>query len=175
MSDPNYRIQRDRTKCCANWHPSLATHWFAVLAFPDCVRRDLCGRCFEDYRKGVEERDLIFWKVRRRPDGKKEVSLDLVALRLLFDRLGEEDSERAAGLRYFVALLLLRKRALRMVDPINEAQEQADLVVADPKIQGVEPVALYAPDLDLDNLGGLKDELLAILEDEDGEPAADAV
>ena len=92
--------------------------------------------------------------------------LDLVSLRFLFDRLGEEQGEQVAGLRYFVTLLLLRKRVLKMADPIDEEQEKADLVVTDPKIPEMKPVALFAPDMNLDSMEGLKDELMAALAEE---------
>lgn len=165
----NYKIQRDRGKCDRPGCPlPVATQWFAVLELPACVRRDVCDACFQEVRR-TDERGLVFWRAQRKADGKKELSLDLAALRLLFDRLGEEEGERPAALRYFVTLLLLRKRSLRMVDPRNEREEQADLVVVDPKIKGMEPVALFAPDLDLDDMGAIKDELLAALEEDDRE------
>lgn len=75
-------------------------------------------------------------------------------------------SARARELRYFVALLLLRKRQLRMVDPKTEEQERADLVVIDPKAEGAEPVALFAPELDTDRMANLKNELLAALDED---------
>jgi len=162
-----YKIHKDRTRCTKPGCPlPVATHWFAVLEFPECVRRDVCDACFQDVQR-QQERPPVFWRARRRADGKKELSLDLAALRMLFDRLGEEEGDRPAALRYFVTLLLLRKRALRMVNPRNEREEQADLVVIDPKIKGMEPVALFAPDLDLDDMGMVKDELLAALEADD--------
>jgi hypothetical protein len=81
---------------------------------------------------------------------------------------GEGDAaqraEAAAGLRYLVALLLLRKRVLKMVDAVTPEQQAADLVVVDPKVEGMEPVALYAPELDAERLANLQQELLAALE-----------
>ncbi|MBK8975355.1 MAG: hypothetical protein IPM29_05480 [Planctomycetes bacterium] len=125
---------------------------------------------------------------------KRAPTLDLQSLRALFDRLGEVEAEvaesapaggvpagesadpgegrgsalradRARELRYFVALLLLRKRMLRICDPKTPEQERADLVVIDPKAEQPEPIALFAPELDTDRLAGLKDELVAALEE----------
>ena len=52
----------------------------------------------------------------RKGNEDKTQILDLVSLRMLFERLGEEEGEQLAGLRYFVALLLLRKRVLKIVN-----------------------------------------------------------
>ena len=82
---------------------------------------------------------------------------------MLFDRLGNVADERARALRYFCALLLLRKRVLKMVKPKTREQEQADLVLRDPKLKEMEPVCLVAPAIDISELGAIKDELLAML------------
>ena len=87
--------------------------------------------------------------------------LDLVTLRQMFDRLGEEPSDQARSLRYLVALLLLRKRVLKMANPSTPEEEAADLLVVDPKVEGMHPVALTAPAMELAELVAMKDELLA--------------
>ena len=175
-----------------------ADAWNALLEFPDCVRRDLCDTCFAERCQELgEDAEPIYWRVRRRVHGVQRTGpvLDLEGLRGLFDRLGavaageaggrevvdgtsdsedldaDADAQRRqqfAELRYFVALLLVRKRSLKIVDPRNEDEELADLIVVDPKDSEMDPVALYAPPLDTDRLSGLKDELLAAL-DEMGE------
>ena len=58
----------------------------------------------------------------------------------------------------------LRKRVLRLVDAETEEQERADLLVVDPKVEDMRPVALHAPDVDSDNLEALRKELLSVLE-----------
>ena len=75
----------------------------------------------------------------------------------------EDAGEVAGGLRYLVALLLIRKRRLKMVDALTPEQEAADLVVVDPKVEGMEPVALHAPSLDPERLAGLREELTAAI------------
>ena len=56
-----------------------------------------------------------------------------------------------------------------MVPPRTAEQERADLVVVDPKMKELEPIALFAPAIDLDDLSKIKDELLAAMgEDLDG-------
>ncbi|MCA8957931.1 MAG: hypothetical protein KDC87_17785 [Planctomycetes bacterium] len=75
--------------------------------------------------------------------------------------LAEHRQRTAAGLRYLVALLLLRKRRLKLVDPTTPEEEAADLLVVDPRIEGMAPVSLFAPELGDDGLDGLRDELMA--------------
>ena len=84
---------------------------------------------------------------------------------------GTDASARAAGLRYLVALLLLRKRRLNMVDATNEIEERADLVVIDPKVEGMEPVALFAPALDPEGLDNLRIELMVAIGEEAAAPS----
>ena len=166
MAD-EWKIHRDR-KACDKPECPLPTDrsWLVVLDWPACVRRDLCDACFHDYERRCQGGEPpIFWRALRKTSGAKEPVLDLNSLRLLFDRLATVDDERARSLRYFCALLLLRKRVLRMVPPRTAAQERADLVVVDPKMKEMEPVALVAPAIDLGDLGAIKDELLAAIGD----------
>lgn len=168
-----WKIQRDRKGCEKPGCPlPTSKSYFAVLEWPACMRRDLCDACFTDYERRCQGSEPpIFWRANRKPSGSKEPVLDLVSLRLLFDRLATVDDDRARALRYFCALLLLRKRVLRMVQPRNAAQERADLIVVDPKQKELEPVLLFAPALDLDNLGAIKEELLAAIGENDGKQA----
>ena len=164
----DWKIVKDRTKCDKPGCPLTASsEYFAVLELPSCIRKDLCAACFRTHESELEGAPL-FWKGRRRADTKSGPVLDLASLRQLFDRLGdhaedEEGAETAKGLRYLVALLLLRKRWLKMVDPRNAEEEKADLLLIDPKVEDMEPVALAAPDLDDERLDVLKGELAAIL------------
>lgn len=129
-----------------------------------CVRRELCDACFRDHERVCPpDQPPIFWRAFRKRAGQKEPTLDLQSLRVLFDRLGNVDDDRARALRYFCALLLLRKRVLKMARPRTAAEERADLVVVDPKLKEQEPVALFAPAIDPSDLGAVKDELLAAI------------
>lgn len=168
-------------KDCAELGCSInaGQEFYAVLDLDPFARRDLCAVCFSRMERS-DQRPPIFWKSRRRTPGGKNTGpvLDLTALRVLFDRLGEAgDDEKARGLRYFVSLLLLRKRVLKLVDAMTPAQEAADLVVIDPKVQGMAPVALTAPDLDNASLETLEADLMAALSDQppegDGEVEAE--
>jgi hypothetical protein len=170
-----WHIHRDRGGCPQPGCPlPAADEFFALLSLPDCRRQDLCATCFHQHAAASSE-PLIFWKARRVRGEKRGPTIDLASLRILFDRLGDVDSDEARGLRYFVALLLLRKRILKSVRPANVAEEAADLVVVDPKVPGSPRTILIAPELEGDRMSRLKDELLAALaeQDPDALPAAE--
>ena len=161
----NWKIVRDRTQpekpCCKQ---AAQSEYYVILELPDCVRRDLCAVCFQEVVRATES-PPPYWKARRKVGKSDKPPFDLLSLRVLFDRLGEDDaqSENAIGLRYLIALLLLRKRVLRMVDPKTPEQEAADLVVIDPKVDDMEPVALLGPEMTDERLAELKNELLTVL------------
>jgi len=165
----DWKITRDRKACERPGCPlPSAQQYYAVLEFPACVRRDVCDACFCEVERNAAGQ-AVYWRAQRRKSDSKEPVLDLVSLRALFDKLGGVEDERARQLRYFCALLLLRKRVLKMVPPRTAEQERADLVVIDPKMKELEPIALFAPAIDLDDLSKIKDELLvAIGEDAEG-------
>lgn len=169
----DWKIQRDRTACTRPGCPlPTSRSYFAVLQWPACVRSDMCDACFQDYeRRCPAGEPPIFWRAFRKPSGSKEPVLDLNSLRALFDRLASVEDDRARALRYFCALLLLRKRVLRMVPPRTAEQERADLVLGDPKNKEAPPVALFAPAIDLSDLSALKDELMAAIGEGGATPA----
>ena len=167
-----WKITRDRARCDKPGCP-LPTQrdYLAVLELPACVRRDLCEACFTDLaRKGTEP--PVFWRAQRKGQGSREPVLDLASLRLLFARLGKVEGDKARSLRYFCALLLLRKRVLKLVRPRNAEEERADLVVADPRLKEMEPIALFAPSVDGADLTAVKQELLAALGESSAEGAS---
>ncbi|MBL9077137.1 MAG: hypothetical protein JNL08_06530 [Planctomycetes bacterium] len=169
----DWKIHRDKHGCTKPGCPlPTCRSYVAVLEWPACVRHELCDACFADHERRCQGAEPpIFWRALRKQAGSREPVLDLASLRLLFDRLGTVDDERARSLRYFCALLLLRKRVLKMVAPRTAEQERADLVVVDPKQKEMEPVALFAPAIDLSDLSAIKDELLAAMGEDAGKDA----
>src|SRR5688572_20060185 len=111
----SWKIRTEKSRCTRAGCPlPAAREYFALLTLPECSRRDVCAECFEEEVGKGEGKGLVYWKARRQPGEKKEPTLDVESLRGLFWKLGEESGERAAGLRYLVALLLLRRRALKL-------------------------------------------------------------
>ena len=178
--------------------------YYALLQLPECLRLERCESCFDELRHGGQEMpfhwkvrrtndgkkqpslDLeslraLFDRLGEITTGQERTSGDALAVAEVSATAGGEAEsadcgkvDTASGLRYLVALLLLRKRRLKMVDPQNAEQEAADLVVVDPKIEAMEPVALFAPDLGPDRLGNLREELMAAIGDEHESQAFDA-
>lgn len=166
MAD-EWKILRDRGRCEEAGCPlATADEVFAVLELPECRRHELCATCFHRHVAAAPA-EPIFWKVLRRDGPKRGPTIDLASLRVLFERLDEVEGDEARGLRYFVALLLLRKRVLKMVQPATTAEESADLVVIDPRLPGAQRVVLFAPELEGDRMSRLKDELLAALSEQE--------
>lgn len=160
----DWKIRSGRGRCeMPGCSAPPSPEWFAVLEPPDYTRRDLCPACFARAERESGE-PLIFWRAKRKEAKREGLVLDLESLRVLFDRLGEREDEKARGLRFLVALLLLRKRMLKVVDAKTPEQEAADLVVVDARVPDGEVVALFAPPLDDERLGELKRELAEAME-----------
>jgi hypothetical protein len=167
-----WKIRLEKTKCTRAGCPlPAAREYYALLALPECARRDVCAECFEEETRRKGERALVYWKARRQPGERKEPTLDVESLRALFWRLGEAEGERAAGLRYLVALLLLRRRALRIARDAASQALDADLVVVDAARAGSGAVALRAPELGDGVLEELRGELLGALGDAEADDA----
>ena len=92
-----WKIHRDRNACTKPGCPlPTAEEFFAVLELPDCQRHDLCAMCFQQMEQETDSQP-IYWKARRKIGDKKGPTLDLVSLRVLFDRLGEVEDIAAAA------------------------------------------------------------------------------
>ncbi len=88
----SWKIHKDGSRCDRPGCPlSSGSEYFAVLELPACTRRDLCEPCFRELERGSAEPPL-FWCGRPRPNKSKGPVLDLVSLRQLFDRLGEQNA-----------------------------------------------------------------------------------
>jgi hypothetical protein len=61
-----------------------------------------------------------------------------------------------------------------MVDPQTPEQEAADLLVVDPRVEGMEPVCLSAPELDPERFAHLREELMAAIGEDSSERSAAA-
>jgi hypothetical protein len=134
------------------------------------TRRDLCASCF-----GAEERTLaeghVHWKTRRPIPSRGEATVDLESVTELFHRLLGDPRPEVEGLRYVVALLLVRKRRVKLsVAPVapagaagtaGEDDGAGALLVVDPRDgSGGAVIELAAPELSPDALERLKKEFL---------------
>ena len=75
-------------------------------------RADLCASCGESVASGGGQ---LFWRRRRSEGAGPGAVVDFAMLRELFDRMLERPDEIYGRLAYLVALVLIRKRLLRLV------------------------------------------------------------
>jgi hypothetical protein len=154
-----------RGRRCADCNaPLLPGHQvFSILELQGYVRRDLCEACFARAGDGRNQHQT-YWRHRRPEPSMKELKVDLESVAELFQRLLDDTRPEVMGLRYLAALLLVRKRRLKLVH--GQESEGQDLTVAVPGSEGNEPRALLltAPDLSPESLERLKTEFLGSLQ-----------
>lgn len=103
-----------------------------------------------------------FWKTRvRSPEEKKRLVIDIEAFYAFFSSLGETDDPQRQVFRYLVALLLTRKRVLRL-DEIEKSPDGDTLVVFDRRQDKV--LRLPCPDLNSDRIQDAQNAINEIFE-----------
>ena len=122
------------------------------------ARTDYCAACWAKLASQLEA--PIFWKTRRRGVDDAKNLVDLASLHGLFLNLVEDSRPEVEALRYVVALLLLRKKLLKVVRGAGGAR--GDLVFKDPR-DPEKRMRLPSPDLSEESLQNLKDQLGEIL------------
>ena len=116
-----------------------------------------------------DEAPLIFWRTRWAEKKKRGLQVDFDTVEALFLALAERTEERLLMLRYLLALLLMRKRRVKLMRVVRR--------------QGVEFLRLKRPrreeeldtqvfDLDPETVQGLREELTGLFE---GEISADDI
>ena len=154
-----------RSRRCADCNGPLlpGRQVFSILQLAELVRRDLCEACFARAGAGKGAHQT-YWRHRRPEPSVKELKVDLDSVAELFQRLLDDTRPEVMGLRYLAALLLVRKRRLKLVQ--GDEGEGQDLAVVVPGGDGAEPRALVlpAPDLSPESLDRLKSEFLGSLQ-----------
>jgi hypothetical protein len=139
----DFEVQRC-TRCCAATDRALepGDECYSVLEVQgaDVIRKDYCS----DAWKGAPAAAFGWWKSRvPEPTAKKIKLAPNEVLLELFDQLADKNEQQ--DLRYVLALLLVRRRVLR-VDVANEQPhgEQGDAIMN----HGAESMTLYCPKRD---------------------------
>ncbi len=90
-------------------------HHFSILLFgtEGFAREDRCSTCFE--LVGTDSESLVFWRTEHRSMERRGLAIDFDSIERLFLALAGRAEERFAELRYLLALLLLRKKRLKLV------------------------------------------------------------
>jgi hypothetical protein len=137
---------------------------FSLLAFEaeDVVREDVCRSCFPKRRAAAGER-LIFWRSRHRV-GKKAVAVDFEALEGLFLALEGRVEVQLRELRYLLALLLMRKKRIKLLKTARKPDGEA-MIVRRPR--RTDELCVYVFDLTPERAEALRDKLRAIFEGAD--------
>ncbi len=120
-------------------------------------RDDACLACWQG-RTGRE--DLFFWFTRHRA-GKRGFQLDMGTLEQLFLRLEGRAEVRLRELRYLLALLLLRKRRLK-IDRILRAADGEAMLVHRPRRK--ESLRVHVFDFPPERMEVLRKDLMQLLE-----------
>ncbi len=119
---------------------------------PVLERADTCEACHADR----SPEPALWWRGQWSTEARKGPVLDLEAVTAAFH--GLEDGSEQADLRALLALILLRKRALRLVEIRGDV-----LVVARPRKR--ERITLTVPDLTPEKLDELRSRLGEVVED----------
>jgi hypothetical protein len=136
----DFEVQRC-TRCCAATERALepGDECYSVLEVQgaDVIRKDYCREAW----KGAPETAFGWWKSRvPEPTAKKIKLAPNEVLLELFDQLAERNDQQ--DLRYVLALLLVRRRVLRVdVSTTEPGEEQGSLPAPD----GSDAMTLYCP------------------------------
>lgn len=119
----DYRIQKPQPRCATTDRPFTAGEpFYSVLVREDgrIVRRDLAT----DAWQGPPESTLAWWRSTVPTEDSKPT---LAPIDVLLDLLEQLDEDlQNAPLRYMLALVLVRRRVLKIIDPPEEDRGAAD-------------------------------------------------
>lgn len=157
----DWRIRRREERCGRCERAFLEGESFFSLLFVASGalgREDRCSACFEtrsaDGDPGATE--LLFWRARHRPDRARSLAVDFDAVEELFLALGARSEERLLELRYLLALLLLRKKRLKLTG-MRRREGTSAMSVRRPRREEDLEVAVF--ELSAERNGALRDEL----------------
>lgn len=119
-----YKVGRCSRQCYAEKRPLKEGEWYySVVLLEDevCHRRDYSA----DAWQGPPEGTLGYWKCRMPTEGEKKMVLAPKAV--LIDLLRQmEDMPEQAKTRYLLALILLRRRFVRLGNPLAYDESDSD-------------------------------------------------
>jgi hypothetical protein len=158
----DWRLSRRRERCerCERRFAADQALYSTLFVAGDELRReDVCPACFGAERADLGE-DLIFWRGRFRV-GKRALAVDFEALEGLFLALEGREERALRELRYLLALLLTRKKRLRLLRTAHSGEGDA-MVMRRPR--RAEELLVYVFDLTPERVQELRGRLRAIFE-----------
>ncbi len=143
---------------CGTPFPRETPFHSAIYAEKDAfLRRDLCDACFKAAPAAPYSQWLTAIPV---PEENRRV-FDLGLAAEFLRRLSVEEEAARAPLAHFLALLLVRKRIVRLTDlPARDGKPRARVEFHD----GREPLEIPAPPLSEGDVPGLREELGRLLD-----------
>jgi len=164
MTDWTFRRRQATCQACAKLFEEGERHASALAIVGEALaREDVCTGCWIA-RVGRDE--LFHWFTRHR-EGKRGLQLDLGTLEALFVRLEGRVEPRVREMRYLLALLLLRKRRIK-VDRILRDPEGEAMLVHRPRRK--ESFRVFVFDFTAERMQALRADLVLLLEG--AEPSA---
>jgi len=160
MSDWKIHRREERCSACERAFDEGET-FFSLLAFEGegLRREDRCSACFE--APSEEAQETVYWRTRHSPDRRARFAVDFEAIEELFLALEGRARGRLAELRYLLALLLMRKKRLKLIG-VRRSSEGETLRLRRPRRTEELEVAVF--DLDAERSASLKAELARVFE-----------
>jgi hypothetical protein len=158
-----WKIHRRESGCgaCAKVFEEGEALFSVLHLSEEALRReDLCTGCFQDPGEAAPAGSL-FWRTHHRTDPRARFAVDFEALSELFLALDARREERLLELRYVVALLLLRKKRLKLVG-VRRRPDGEVLNVRRPRHQEEFEVRVY--DLDGERAQAIQADLARVFE-----------
>jgi hypothetical protein len=110
-----WRISKSKdacSRCGRQFPPARAFYSCLVEEQADLVRRDFCADCWEqEPPAGL----FCYWRTRRSAAPVKRV-VDTALMLEFFDRLEQADTDRKRVLRFVLALYLMRRKELKLLE-----------------------------------------------------------
>jgi len=158
MTDWTFRRRQPECQACAKRFEEGERHASALSIVGEALaREDVCAGCWLG-RAGRDE--LFHWFTRHRA-GKRGLQLDLATLEALFVRLEGRVEPRVREMRYLLALLLLRKRRIKVDRILREAEGEAMLVH---RPRRKESFRVFVFDFSAERMQALRADLVLLLE-----------
>ncbi len=125
------------------------------------ARQDFCQTCYTARDDAEAAQDLFFWHTRQQLVAKKGLAVDFDAVEGLFLALEGRGERRLAELRYLLALLLMRKKRLKLVRILRRSDAEG-MVMRRPRRDEALEVLVF--DLTSERMAELREDLASIFE-----------
>jgi len=161
---PTWSIRKQAEACaaCSEAFPEGQSLYSLLRASEEGLeRQDLCGACFGARAEEEAAQDLFFWRTRRQPELRRGLAVDFDAVEGLFLALEGRAERKLAELRYLLALLLMRKKRLKLVRILRRADAEG-MVMRRPRRDEALEVLVF--DLDAERMAELREDLARIFE-----------